>query len=169
MKNFLFKLFENLTAIVILFSAWLIFAGNLQLAVIIVGLIITSLVVIIFPEIQIKIFSPYIFKRGVFIIVFLFYLLLEVFQASFKLALFILHPSYSLRSSIITYDYQLSSNIAILFLSVVITLTPGTLVLDINENKNSLYIHYLDHVAGEKAKAFETIELMEKWLRRIFE
>jgi len=96
-------------------------------------------------------------------------MLYEIFKASYNLAFFVLHPRISLRSSILSYEYQLNNKIGILFLSTLITLTPGTLVVDLNREKKNLYIHNLSQISHDKEETWETIEFMENWIRRITE
>ena len=53
-----------------------------------------------------------------------------------------------------------------------ITLTPGTITLDIAEQdgKNYYYIHWIDVAETDRDKAGEVIKgRMENWIRRIWE
>lgn len=57
-------------------------------------------------------------------------------------------------------------------LSNCITLTPGTITMDIYEekDKNYLYIHWLDSTTDDMKKAAKSIKgKFEKYIRRIFD
>ena len=96
-------------------------------------------------------------------------MLLEVLLASFKMAYFTINPNITLKSSILSYKYNLNYSTSIFFLTTVITLTPGTLVLEIDQPEKTLYIHSLDYFSKDKADILSNVELMERWMRRIFE
>ncbi|WP_290792942.1 MFS transporter [Halomonas sp.] len=121
------------------------------------------------PQDHLEVFSPRFFSRGVYLIVFLLRLLVKVFVASYKVAFLALHPGIATSTSIQAYDFQLESGIGILLLSTAITLTPGTFVLDINREKQRLYIHRLFHMGREsKGEPLEGIQHMESSIGRVF-
>jgi len=68
---------------------------------------------------------------------------------------------------------DLKTDLGITLLANSITLTPGTLSVDIDEEKNNLYIHWIN--VNEKKLKGETVETkyicgnFEKWIRRITE
>ncbi|MFP4686532.1 MAG: Na+/H+ antiporter subunit E [bacterium] len=156
--------------VILLFAAWLIYAGQYGPTTFIAGILVVAITVLVLPVDVLRSFSVGLLVRGLFVIVFLLYVFLEVFQASYKLAFFGMWPGISLESSVISYDYTLKNRVALFLLSTVITLTPGTLVLELNRKKSRLYIHYLELARTEiREETWETIRLMENWLRRIFE
>ncbi len=169
LKEIFKRLYHNFLAWFILLGAWIIYIGHLTLVNLILGLIISAAPIIIFPELFTKIITPKAYKRLPFLLVFLLYLLIEVFLACYRMAYFTVNTKINLKSSIYIYEYGLTNSTAIFFLATVITLTPGTLVLDIARTEDKLYIHALDQFSKDKGAVMANIELMEKWLRRIFE
>jgi multicomponent Na+:H+ antiporter subunit E len=68
---------------------------------------------------------------------------------------------------IVEYKTQLTDNAAKVILANSITLTPGTLTVDIKDDK--LYIHWIDVVSKEPEIIYKEIgENFEKVLKEIF-
>lgn len=155
--------------VLILFFAWLIFAERIGLTVAAAGIIVSLLTLVLLPMRFLRDFAHSVVWRALFVLAFLFYLFLEVFQASYQIAFFSLWPGISLETAVIGYDYSVDNKVALFLLSTVITLTPGTLVLEISRKRSRLYIHHLTHASTGREDTWETINLMENWLRRIFD
>lgn len=92
-----------------------------------------------------------------------FYALVE---SNIILAHDILTPGISGNADIVVYDLTTDKNLHLFFLTCMITMTPGTLCLKIDESKKSLYIHslYADEPEGIKASIFK----WEKLIKEIF-
>jgi len=63
---------------------------------------------------------------------------------------------------------DLKTDASITFLANSITLTPGTLSVDIDEKNNDLYIHWIN-VTSVKPEIEEICGTFPKWARRIAE
>ena len=75
-------------------------------------------------------------------------------------------------SGIVKVPSDLKNEYALSMLANSITLTPGTITMDITEEggQTYYYIHWIDVSEEEGAKAGEAIKgTMEKWIRRIWE
>jgi multicomponent Na+:H+ antiporter subunit E len=74
---------------------------------------------------------------------------------------------------IVKISPDLKTDLGITMLANSITLTPGTLSVDIDEDKNDLYIHWIN--VNEKALKGESVDCkyicgnFDKWVRRIAE
>lgn len=69
------------------------------------------------------------------------YFLVDVARANLRLAATILSPRMDLRPAVVAVPLILKSEIAIILLANMITLTPGTLSLDISSDRQFLYVH----------------------------
>lgn len=98
---------------------------------------------------------------------FLFYFLMKVFMANIKIAYDILTPEYKMSPTVVAYPLTVKSDVQITFLACVVTLTPGSLSLDVSEDKKLLYIHAL-YLRNNDAEAFKN-ELKNGFERRILE
>jgi multicomponent Na+:H+ antiporter subunit E len=73
----------------------------------------------------------------------LLYFLKEMFVANIKIAFDIITPRLYMRPTVIAYPLLAKTDLEISLLACMITLTPGTLSLDVSEDKQTLYIHAL--------------------------
>jgi len=78
------------------------------------------------------------------IIKLLFLLLRELIRASYGVIREIVKPKLSIQPGIFTYQTQLTSDWEITLLCLLISLTPGSLPLEISGNQHTLFIHALD-------------------------
>lgn len=75
------------------------------------------------------------------LIAFVFYFLWELFKANFQVAYEVITPHYRMRPGIVKVPLTIQSNLGITFLANMISLTPGTLSLDVSNDKKVLYVH----------------------------
>lgn len=81
------------------------------------------------------------FGRVWSIIVFMLYFLYELVVASLRVAYDVMTPTHYNKPGIIAYALDQLTDIEITLLANVISLTPGTLSLDVSEDRKTLYIH----------------------------
>lgn len=74
----------------------------------------------------------------------LYLLFKELIRASIEVIRQIIKPRLEIRPGIFTYRTQLSSDWEVTFLCLLISLTPGSLPLEISGNQRKLFIHALD-------------------------
>jgi multicomponent Na+:H+ antiporter subunit E len=72
-----------------------------------------------------------------------FYFLYEMVIANVQVAYDVITPKYFFKPGIVRYPMEANSDLEISLLSTMISLTPGTLILDVSEDKKSLYIHVM--------------------------
>jgi len=105
---------------------------------------------------------------------FIFYylpaLLWAIIKANFDVAYRVLHPKLPINPGIVKVKTNLKSDTALTFLANSITLTPGTLTVDIDTDNGVLYVHWID-VKDKDTKAATEIIVgrFEKILRNIFD
>ncbi|MBU1997885.1 MAG: Na+/H+ antiporter subunit E [Candidatus Omnitrophota bacterium] len=104
---------------------------------------------------------------------FLYYVvffLWECVKANIDVALRVMNPRLPINPGIVKVKTTLKSDTGLTFLANSITLTPGTLCVDIDEEKGYLYIHWIDVRSQDINKATELIvKRFEKVLKRVFE
>lgn len=94
----------------------------------------------------------------------------EVIKANIDVAYRVLHPDLPINPGIVKVKTTLKSDTALTFLANSITLTPGTLSVDIDADNGVLYIHWIDVKAMDVKLATEVIvERFERILRKIFD
>lgn len=116
---------------------------------------------------------PHVFKHPQRYFWFLYYIpvfLWECFKANIDVAYRVIHPLVPIKPGIVKVKTKLKTDTALTFLANSITLTPGTLTVDIDKEKGILYIHWIDVTNQDIDKATEIIvKKFERILERIFE
>lgn len=74
---------------------------------------------------------------------FVLYFLYEMIVANIQVAYDVITPKYFFKPGIIRYPLNARTDFEINLLATIISLTPGTLILDISNDKSALYIHVM--------------------------
>lgn len=90
------------------------------------------------------------FYRVPKIIGFVFYFLYEMIVANLQVAYDVITPKYFFKPGIVRFPLNASSDLEINILSMFISLTPGTILLDVSEDKKSIFIHVMYLESKEK-------------------
>lgn len=96
----------------------------------------------------------------------LFDFLRELYLANVSVLKSVLSPKLNIRPGIFAFKTELTTDWEITLLSLLITLTPGTLVMDISDDRTILYIHAMDIEDAEKA-IFDIRESFEKAIQEV--
>jgi multicomponent Na+:H+ antiporter subunit E len=91
---------------------------------------------------------------------FILYFLWELVKANVRVTYEVLTPTHHMLPGVIAIPLDLETDLEILVLTSLITLTPGTLSLDISEDRKILYIH---------AMFIEDRERLQKTIKEGFE
>lgn len=115
----------------------------------------------------------WLFKRFRFInlIIFIPVYIWELIKANFSVAIKSLSPKLDINPGIVKITTDLNSDYGLAMLSNCITLTPGTITMDIYEDgdKNAMYIHWIDAKTENTKEASEIIKgRFEYFVRRLF-
>ena len=152
-----------------LFAMWLLLTWSLNWQDVVMGalaaLIVTALTGNIILGKLWHILNP---VRLFWSLVYIPYFLWNVLLANFDVAYRVIHPDMPIKPGIIKVKTTLKTDIGRTALANSITLTPGTLTIDIIDD--TLYIHWINvkHTDIENASK-EIVQRFEKILRRIFE
>jgi len=154
---------------IVVFLLWLLLTCTLNWQNILVGIGVGIISTIIFGHKFIN--SPqkcFQIKRYFWLFNYLLVFLWECIKANFDVAYRVLSPKMPIKPGIVKVSTSLKSDMAKTFLANSITMTPGTLSVDIKGR--FLYIHWI-YVKSEKVEeATEIIvDKFENLLKRIFE
>lgn len=112
----------------------------------------------------------YFHRYWTFCFVFLPLFLWECLKANLDVAYRVLHPSLPIRPGIVKVKTDLKSDTALTFLANSVTLTPGTMTVDVDKEQGILYIHWIDVKATDVESAGRVItSRFERVLKRIFD
>lgn len=75
------------------------------------------------------------------VIAFIFFFLYELVKANLQVAYEVMTPNYNMTPGIIKIPLDAETDLEITFLANMISLTPGTLSIDVSTDKKVLYVH----------------------------
>jgi multicomponent Na+:H+ antiporter subunit E len=159
-----------LAFVVWLILTWPVVDGRIDVQVVIAGLIASAVVAILFHEMLPKehhiFISPVrVFWLALYVPVFLYYLV----KANLDVMYRALHPQMPIKPGIVKIKTNLKTDSAITALANSITLTPGTMVVDLSSD-GFLYVHWIYVKSDDVEKATKHIsETFEWFIKRIFE
>ncbi|MBO8126087.1 MAG: Na+/H+ antiporter subunit E [Firmicutes bacterium] len=91
----------------------------------------------------------------------------ELLKASFTVAAMALSRKIDICPGIVSVPTELQSELAVVLLANLITLTPGTLTVDIAPDRSQLYVHVLNITGSEEEVRREIKDKFEKRILKI--
>ena len=152
-----------------LFCLWLLLTSTGKFQELVAGAVLALLVAVLgykgFTRRGLGIFSP---RRLLNLLIYVPVFFWAMIKANFDVAYRVVHPRMPIRPGIVAIKTELKSDIGKLFLANSITLTPGTLTLDVGEEH--LFIHWINVKDENVERASELIGgRFEKHLKAICE
>lgn len=144
--------------------------GRLLWGDIMAGLVVAGLVAVVSGEIVTQRFGRLLSPTRYFwAIIYLFFFVYYVVKANIEVAYRVLHPAMPIRPGIVRVYSSLRTASARTVLANSITLTPGTLTVDITED-GYFYIHWINvGTLDEEAMARQILGRFEWFIAKIFE
>ena len=156
--------------IVWILLTWPLVEGKIDIQVVIAGLITSVFVAMLFHEIlptehHIFISPVRIFWFLVYVPVFFYYVLMANLDVVYRA----LHPKMPIRPGIVKIKTNLKTDSGITALANSITLTPGTLTVDLTKD-GFLYVHWINVKSVDIEQATKHIAQRFEWfIQKIFE
>lgn len=160
----------------ILFSAaffvWCLFTWLPDTEHLLVGIAVAGLIAYLLGDLVVckprRIWYPR--RYTTFLLHYIPVFLWEVLKANLDVAYRVLHPGLPITPGIVKVTTTLRSEMAMTFLANSITLTPGTMSVDIDADQRVLYVHWIDVRSHDSETATRIIvERFERILRKVFE
>jgi multicomponent Na+:H+ antiporter subunit E len=159
-----------LAFIIWILAAWPFVDGKIDLQVVVAGFVVAFIVSILFHEILPKehrvFISPVrVFWALVYMPVFFYY----VIKANLDVVYRALHPKMPIKPGIVKIKTVLKTDSGITALANSITLTPGTLTVDLTDD-GYLYVHWIYVRSDDVEQATKYIAQRFEWfIKKIFE
>lgn len=128
---------------------WLFMRGDAHPGNFFVGLTLAFLIIVFLRK---SYHQERSFRRWIDIFWFLVYFLWEVVIANLQVLKIVLSPRLNIRPGIIAFHTQCKTPISITSLANSITLTPGTLSVDISKDETTIFVHTLDIDDADKVR-----------------
>lgn len=162
---------SKIVLFIIGFIVWMLLGWPPDLQHAIIGIFVAGLVTFLTGDMFTK--RPHHFMHISRYLWFAYYVpvfIWECLRANIDVTLRVINPTLPINPGIVKVKTILKSDTALTFLANSITLTPGTLCVDIDQKEGTLYIHWIDVKAIDVEKATQLIVArFEKILKRIFE
>lgn len=81
---------------------------------------------------------------------FFFFFIYEMIKANIQVAFDVVTPKFFMKPGIVKYPLDARNDFEITMLSNMISLTPGTLIIDVSDDKKTLFIHVMYLKSREK-------------------
>jgi len=108
-------------------------------------------------------------RRLVRVIGFAIFFAWELLLANLRVAWAVVRPRAHLRPAIVAVPLDVRSDLAIQLLAATITLTPGTLSLDVSSDRRTLYVHVVDVGDGVEATVAAIKASFERRIKEMLE
>lgn len=147
---------------ILLALAWALVTGSFTLANLFFGFILGAGALFLIRE-QVGSIGYMTRARRIASLAALF--LKELMLSAWKVATLVLRRDMDLKPGIFAYPLRLDRDFEITLLANMITLTPGTLSVDVSEDRRTLYVHAIDCSDPDQARR----EIAEGFERKIME
>ncbi len=142
---------------------WCLLQNEMSLRQFLIGYLLGAGIMFFFA----RFFHEKPYFRKVFLSLKLFLLFIkEIFVANFVVAKKVLSPRSQVRSGIIALPLDLKGDIPITLLANMITLTPGTLSVEVSPDRRFLFVHILD-ITDPREEKHKIKEGFERYLQEI--
>jgi len=128
------------------------------------ALLVATFLGVVYPDGMVKMLDP---RRWFFFVIYVPYFLFWCVRANLDVAVRVIHPDVPIRPGIVKVRTTLTGDMARTFLANSITLTPGTLTLDVDGQ--DFYVHWINVSPETARRTAEICGRFEPLLRRIFE
>jgi len=148
----------------VLLAVWLLLNNTLSAGHILLG----SILALILPWATVSFWDDRLsLHRPTLALRFLLLVLWDITVANVRVAKLTLGPTETLRPAFVRYPLSLDNDFAITVLAATVSLTPGTVSIDVNHDHNILLLHALD-MDDEAALIAEIKSRYEAPIKEIF-
>ena len=159
------KGFGILVTFCVMFLFWLLLSGILDVLHVGAGIICSVIVALISHDLLVKDKGEKVLRKSGKFIIYLVWELWQILLANLDVAYRVLHPKMPIDPLIIEFDTSLRSDFAIVTLANSITLTPGTITINIGQEKGRFQVHA---IAQKPADALLVDKTMQQKVAKVF-
>lgn len=143
---------------------WIAITGSVSAGNLLLGILVRyACIALVRGSTSPQIGRPRIGRLVILGLVFLY----EIVVSAWRVAKLVLRPRIDIHPVIIGYPLSVTSDFQIMLLANMITLTPGTLSVDVSADRSTLYIHAID--SRDDAQTIADIErTFERRIREAF-
>ncbi|APH71507.1 Na+/H+ antiporter subunit E [Aquibium oceanicum] len=147
---------------ILLALAWVAITGSATISNFIFGFVLGAGALYLIRE---QVGSLGYFQRTRRVVSLFALFLYELVLSSWRVAVLVVQPKMDLKPGIFAYPLKVDREFEITLLANLITLTPGTLSVDVSEDRRFLYVHALDCSDPDQTR----LDIANGFERRIME
>lgn len=87
--------------------------------------------------------------------------------ANFRVAMDVLRPETGIEPAVVAIPLDVTSDAEILLLSMLINITPGSVTIDLSDDRRTLYVHVMHMVSADESR-HEIKSGFEQRVKRLF-
>ncbi len=92
----------------------------------------------------------------------------ELLVANVRVARDVLSPRTTIQPAVVAIPLDITSDAEILLLSALINITPGSVTIDLSEDRRTLFVHVM-HMTSPEASRLDIKRGFEQRVKRLFE
>ena len=160
---------RQIALFIISFIFWLLLTWSAEPGSVVGGLAVAGITTFFFGKYYfqnvVKFIQP---RRYYWFIIYLFIFIWECIKANFDVAYRVLHPKMPIRPGIVRVPLNLKSPFARTMLANSITMTPGTITVDIVDD--NMYVHWIYITSEDPVEYTKKVSgRFENYIKKIFE
>ncbi len=166
------RLFKSLIPTLLSFLIYVIYTGSLRVYDIVTGLVVAAVVGALTSSLIIEDWRKSLdVRRLAHLLKFAVrYFLIDEVRAHMLVIKLGLSPKLGLRPAIVKMPIKTRNDYGITLVSLSITNTPGTVVVDLNKEKGNIYVHWIYATTTVPEESYrEVSEVFDEYALRIFE
>jgi len=149
---------------------WILITMVFSIPSLVAGIIVALITAIFAGEMLIVTERKFHLKRVWYTLEYLVKFTWELIKANFHVAYIVIHPLLPIKPGIVKVRTKLKRDSALTMLANSITLTPGTLTVDVDVDNQILYVHWIDVKCTDIDETTKEVGgRFEKLLEEIFE
>lgn len=166
------RLLKTITPILLIFGLYIIYSGSIKLYDIVTGVIVSAIVGGVLSAFLISDWRKSLdVKRVLVLLKYLIrYFIIDEVMAHIEVIKLGLSPKMPIRPGIVRVPIQSKSEYAITLVSISITNTPGTVVVDVDKDKRTLYVNWIYVKSTKPDICYQYIaHVFDSYAKKIFD
>ena len=166
------RLYKSVVPIILSFVIYVIYTGSLRLYDVITGVLVAIVVGVLTSNLLIEDWKKSLsLRRFAYLIRFaLRYFFIDEVKAHLLLIKLSLSLKPDLRPAIVKMPIKTRNDYGITLVSLSITNTPGTVVVDLNKEKGNIYVHWIYAKTIKPEESYKEVsEVFDEYALKIFD
>jgi len=134
---------SRIIVFILSFIVWILITLPFSLQELVFALIASFAIALIVGDVFLKTGKSVALKGILYFFVYIIVLFWEMLKANFHVAMIVIHPEAPVKPGFVKVKTELKEDSSITVLANSITLTPGTLTVDVFKDKGELIIHWI--------------------------